>query len=167
MIGIAAIESALELLEEEQAVEEAMVEFAAEQAAFVQYLSHETFDLLTEDERGYLQYLVLVMWTSVKTECGNLQPLRGDIIERWEEQCWTWLEATVGKPMSQRLDLFFEEIDQEELLAFAEDSLVDPDADTDGSGEDVALFASGPSRELGLVALATFVGCIDELLNEV
>ena len=153
MISEAAIETALARLTDESAVEEAMVEFATAQGPYVQYLRTDTFALLTEEERDYLQYLALVVYGAVTRERERVPKLRGEDIETWEERCWGWLEASVGKPMSKRLDAFFEHIDEEELLAFAEDSLVDPEPE-EGTG----LFASGPSRELGVVALSVLVG---------
>ena len=155
MTSESAIEAALSRLTDEAAVEEAMVAFATEQAPFVQYLRTDTFSLLTEDERDYLQYLALVVYAAVADERERVPTLRGEAIEEWEERCWGWLEASVGKPMSARLDAFFDNIDEEELLAFAEDSLVDPEPEEQ---PEAALFASGPSRELGIVALAVLIG---------
>ena len=155
MISEAVIDASLARLTDEAAVEEAMVELATAQGPYVQYLRTETFSLLTEDERDYLQYLALVLYGAIAAQTERVPQLRGEDIERWEEQSWEWLEKSVGKPMSTRLDPFFEAIDEEELLAFAEDSLVDPEP---GEGQGEGLFATGPSRELGLVALAVLVG---------
>ena len=158
MIPESALDAALARLASEAAVEEAMIAFASEQAPYVQYLNTDTFALLSGDERDYLQYLALVIHAAVASVAERVPRLGGEAIETWEERCWGWLEASVGKPTTQRLDPFFEHIHQEELLAFAEDSLVDPDPEE----EDGALFASGPSRELGIVALAVLVGGLDE-----
>ena len=155
MIPESAIEAALARLTDEAAVEEAMITFATEQGPYVQYLRTDTFALLTEAERDYLQYLALVIYGAVGQATERVPKLRGETIEAWEERCWGWLEASVGKPMPQRLDAFFANVDEEELLAFAEDSLVDPEPD---DPDEAALFASGPSRELGVVALATLIG---------
>lgn len=157
MISEAAIDAALAQLADEAAVEEAMIEFATAQGPYVQYLRTDTFALLTDDERDYLQYLALVIYAAIGAEARATRALRGERIEAWEELCWTWLESSVGKPMSLRLDAFFAAIEEEELLAFAEDSLVDPEPD-DGDGGVAGLFASGPSRELGIVALAVLIG---------
>ena len=155
MIPEAAIDAALARLTDEAAVEEAMIELATSQGPFVQYLRTDTFALLTEDERDYLQYLALVLYSAIASQLERVPKLRGEDIERREEQCWEWLEKSVGKPMSKRLDPFFASIDEEELLAFAEDSLVDPEPE---EGEEASLFKTGPSRELGVVALAVLVG---------
>ena len=165
MIAEATIEQSLLKLDDEAAIEAAMLEFVSEQVTFTQYLRTDTFELLTEGERDYLQYLALVIYGAVRAEHSSIPTLDGDAIETWEERCWAWLEPTVGKPMAQRLDVVFENIDQEELLAFAEDSLVDPDRDD--SGEEASdLFETGPSRELGMVALVTLIGALDEVLPQ-
>ncbi len=162
MIPESSIEQSLLRLDDEAAVEAAMLEFVTEQPTFTQYLRTDTFELLSEAERDYLQYLALVIYGAVRAEHSSLPTLDGEAIEEWEEKVWAWLEPTVGKPMAQRLDVVFESIDQEELLAFAEDSLVDPDRD---EGDDEAeLFATGPSRELGVVAMVVLVGALDEVL---
>ena len=168
MIPVTAIEHSLDYLTTEARLEEAMLAFAQEQTAFLQYLQTESFELLTQDERDYLQYLLLVMYGATTWAPENdekdrpkLAMISGEDIEKWDERCWEWMQGTVGKPMATRLDQFFENIDQEELLAFAEDSLVDSDEE----GEGANLFVSGPSRELGFVALAVFVGGIDEQMQ--
>jgi len=165
VIPVKAIEQSLDQLTTESALEEAMIAFAQEQTAFLQYLQTESFELLTQDERDYLQYLLLVIYgattwapESAEKDRPKLAMVSGEDIERWDEKCWEWMQATVGKPMAKRLDQFFEQIDQEELLAFAEDSLVDSEEE----GEGANLFVSGPSRELGFVALAVFIGGLDE-----
>ena len=165
MISVEAIEQSLDQLTTETALEEAMLTFAQEQTAFLQYLQTESFELLTQDERDYLQFLLLVIYgattppaESAEKDRPKLAMVTGEDIEGWDEKCWEWMQATVGKPMATRLDKFFNEIEQEELLAFAEDSLVDSDEE----GEGANLFISGPSRELGFVALAVFIGGLDE-----
>ncbi len=161
MVAVDTLESSLAKLTDEAAVEVAMVEFAHEQTPFVQYLLGEGFELLTEDERSYLQYLALVMYDAVRTEAGGtVATASGTTIEEWDERCWQWMQETVGKPMHERLDVFFDNINEEELLAFAEDSLIDPDADE--ADDDLAVFQSGASREMGFVALAVLAGVLRE-----
>jgi len=168
VIPVEAIEQSLDHLTTEPALEEAMLTFAQEQTAFLQYQQTESFELLTQDERDYLQYLLLVIYGAMtppaehaEKDRPKLAMLSGEHIEHWDEKCWEWMQATVGKPMATRLDKFFDAIDQEELLAFAEDSLVDSEEE----GEGANLFVSGPSRELGFVALAVFIGGLDEQLQ--
>ncbi len=161
MIPQTAIEDALDALDDEGAVEEAILEFAQVQTPYLQYLQTEGFELLSGDERDYLQYLALVIYAAVVDEEEHVRTLRGEQIETWDERCWEWMQEGSNRSMSQRFDTFFERIDEEELLAFVEDSLVDPEPD-DVEGADAPLFDSAENRELGFVALATLVGGLHE-----
>ena len=163
MISQDAVDGALAALDSEAAVEEAILHFATSQTPFLQYLRTDSFELLSADERDYLQYLALVIHAAAERELGRVPELSGALIEGWDERCWEWLQATVGKPMTARLDRFFAEINQEELLAFAEDSLAAAGEDAADGDADPELFASGASRELGFVALATLTGGLDEV----
>ena len=170
MIPADAIDRALARLDNETEVERAMVAFATEQPAFLQYLRTEAFDLLSQDERDYLQYLVLVLAEAVRDHTGAVPALRAERLEHLDELCWGWMQDGVNKPMRERLDVFFEHIDEEEMLAFAEDSLVDPDrddaADNSDGPREAQLFATGASRELGLVTLALYTAATYEALAE-
>jgi len=139
-----------------------MLAFATEQTPFLQYLQTDTFELLSAEERDYLQYLALVVFEAFRQNASAKQPeLTGQRIESLEEQHWDWMQATVGKPMRDRLDIFYDKIDEEELLAFAEDSLIDPDQQSSEAIDDeleAVLFDSGASRELALVALSILIG---------
>ena len=152
------IDAALAALDDEAAVERAFVQFAAEQAPYLQYLRTDGFAILSEDERDYLQYLGLVLYEAVAGHRGRRPAtLAGEALEEWDERCWTWMQDTVGRPIRQRLDAFFDGIDEEELLAFAEDSLVDADPEDEAAAE---LFASATSREVGLVGLGVLIGAL-------
>lgn len=164
MIPESALETALARLSTESAVEVAAVAFARAQTPYLQYLRTEGFDLLSDAERDYLLYLALVVYDAAVEHLGPaaIPTLAGEAIESWDERCWGWMESASNKPMRERLDAFFDAIDQEELLAFAEDSLVDPERDErDAEAE---LFANAGSRELGLVALGSLIGALDEAL---
>lgn len=162
MIPQSAIEAALVHLDDEEAVTDAMVAFAKAQTPYLQYLQTEGFELLGAEERDYLQYLALVVHAAVAAETGGAVPtLDGERLEAWDERCWTWLEEAGNRPFANRLDTFFARIDEEEMLAFAEDSLVDPDPE---AGDEPALFTTAVSRELAFVALAVLVGALHEAL---
>ena len=166
------VEQALEAASEQERVEALMMEFATEQTPAVQYFYTDGFSLLTEAEREYLQYLGLVVYTAAKRTYGQMPELAAEDLERWDELAWTWMQDSVGKPWAQRLDIFFSEIDEEELLAFAEDALHAPDDkddnhESDGEESDEQLlFDSSPSRELAFVGLAVLIGALHEASAE-
>ena len=167
MVAAQAVEQSLAYLSDEPAVEAAMLAFAQEQTPYLQYLRTDGFALLTPDERDYLQYLALVLHVAATRSSEHAVPtVSGERIEHWDEQCWSWMQANVGRPMAERLTVFFDNVDQEELLAFAEDSLVDPDRDEEAAdaADGQHLLTSGASRELAFVALAVLVAGLDEVL---
>ena len=102
------------------------VEYLSErQPELVGYLFSEDFDLLTEDERGYMLYLTLVLYQSVETQNGNVPPINASDLENAEENNWTLLENITEKRFRERITVFFEKTQQEDLLAFIEDALTD------------------------------------------
>ena len=165
MIPERALDAALARLADADAVEAAAVAFARAQTPYLQYLRTDGFALLAEGERDYLLYLALVIHAAAVETHGpaGVPTVGGEALEAWDERCWGWMEAASKRPLRDRLDAFFAAVDQEELLAFAEDSLVEPDRD-DADGEGAGLFAGAASRELGLVALGTLIGALDEAL---
>lgn len=168
MVSEQAIEQSLEALTAAEAVEQGMLTFASEQVPYLQYLRTDSFDLLTDDERDYLLYLGLVIYRAARSEApqGAPRAIPGERIEEWDERCWEWMQATVGKPMTERLTVFFDNIDQEELLAFAEDSLTPVEEDAPaGDAEELKLFDTGASRELAFVALAVLVAGLDAVIG--
>lgn len=102
------------------------VEYLSErQPELVGYLFSEDFDLLTEDERGYMLYLTLVLYQSVETQNGNVPPINASDLENAEENNWALLENITEKRFRERITVFFEKTQQEDLLAFIEDALTD------------------------------------------
>ena len=162
MIALKTLDDTLAQLDDEASVETAMVAFARQQTPFLQYLRTDGFDLLTDDERDYLLYLALVVYRAFAAESPEAEPpvVSGEDLESLDERAWTWMEAGANQPLHKRLDAFFDNVDQEELLAFAEDSLIDPDRDDD-SDTGAALFTSAASRELGLVGLCVLIMGLD------
>jgi hypothetical protein len=77
-------------------------------------------------------------------------------LEEIEEGNWTQLNDAVGKNFRQKLDGFFEDYPQEDLLAFVEDSLV-----ISKEGEESDDFEiSKEGREPIFVALKTIIDCL-------
>jgi len=152
---IDAIIDALEEYSDEQ-YEQQMSAFQAAQPVLFAWLFSEEFELLTEDEKGYLQYLALIAWKSVEQVNGPLDPVSEAEIGEAEEINYAVLEASTAKKFRDRLDPFFENTSQEDLLAFAEDAVLDSEDDPDS-------IVSKEGREPIFVALKTIV---DVLLDE-
>lgn len=127
-----------------------MKQFADAQPVLFAYLfNEENFHLLTEDEHGYLQYLALIAWMANTRVNGPAEPVSEEMIGDAEERNYAVLEAAEGKNFRARLDAFFENTPQEDLLAFAEEAVLD-----DEDGDDLV---TKEGREPIFVAVKTVI----------
>jgi hypothetical protein len=128
---IDAIIDELDAISDDQ-YEERMEAFAKAQPVIIAYLfDEENLHLLTEDERGFLQYLILIVWASIERVNGPGEPVSEDQIGEAEEKNYAVLEASTGKTFRDRVDPFFEGYSQEDLLAFIEEALLEDEGDPD------------------------------------
>ena len=139
----------LEAFSDEQ-YERQMEAFSEAQPMIFVWLFSEEFELLTDDEKGYLQYLALIAWKSIETVNGPLDAVSEDEIGEAEENNYELLEASTAKKFRDRLDTFFEGSDQEDLLAFAEEAVLESEDDPDS-------LVSKEGREPIFIALKTIV----------
>jgi hypothetical protein len=101
---------------------------SAQQPALMHYVLSEDFELLTQDERDLMLYVVLVLCESVEKETGqNLPPLSKKAFETQEERNWELLDNVTAKRFRDRMTVFFNDTPQEDMLAFVEDTLVEDD----------------------------------------
>ncbi len=141
---------ALDNLSDEQ-YEKEMADFAADQPVIIAWLFSEQFDLLSEDEKGYLQYLALIVWKSVVQVNGEaLGAVSEDEIGEAEEKNYEILEESTAKKFRDRLNPFFEGTAQEDLLAFAEEAVLEDEDDPES-------LVSKEGREPIFIALKTMV----------
>lgn len=147
-IGEDTINTLIEELEgAENELEDRIEELKDEQPIVLAYITSEQFDMLNDEERDYLIYLVKVVFHSIAAKVEELPELSEMQIGSIEEQNWERMEAAKGKTFRDRLNGFFENYEQEDLLAFVEDSLV----------EDEDSFITTEGRELIFVALKTLI----------
>jgi GTPase Era involved in 16S rRNA processing len=147
------IESVIDAIEESEETPEMQIEqLEKEQPMLLAYLANEQFDTLTEEERSYLFYLTWVIYQSAKTseQVKVLPMITEEALGEAEEDNWeTYLDNT-SKDFRRRLDPFFEATEQEDLLAFLEDALIDDD--------DATITEVG--RDLLFIGLKTVMDCI-------
>jgi hypothetical protein len=140
---------ALEAFSDEQ-YEKQMEVFAEAQPVIFAWLFSEEFELLNEDENGYLQYLALIAWKSIETVNGPIPAVSEDEIGEAEENNYELLEGSSAKKFRDRLDPFFEGSAQEDLLAFAEEAVLESEDDPDS-------LVTKEAREPIFIALKTIV----------
>jgi hypothetical protein len=128
---IDAIIEELDTLSDEQ-YEKRVDKFAEAQPVLIAYLFNEdNFHLLTEEEKGFLQYLALIAYEAVERTLGNRPQVSEDEIGEAEEKNYEILENSTAKKFRDRLDTFFEGYKQEELLAFAEEAVMEDEEEED------------------------------------
>lgn len=147
---IDAVIDELETLNDEQ-YESRMEDFSNAQPVLVSYLFHEeNFHLLTDEERGYLQYLSLIAWMANTRVNGPGEPVSEEQIGQAEEQNYALLEGVREQGFRERLNVFFENTPQEDLLAFAEEAVLEDEDDPDA-------FVTKEGREVIFLTVKTVV----------
>lgn len=112
----------------EEAWLEVLEDFGKAQPAVLAYIFSEDLELLTTEEREYAIYLTIVMWRAIiETIEDELPPVTAEAISEAEEKNWELLETSTARRFRERLDVFFEGFEQEDLLAYIEDALTDDD----------------------------------------
>jgi hypothetical protein len=101
--------------------------FTQKYPVLIEYWGAEDFSLLTDDERELMLYLMLILSKAVEQARGKITPLSNLAIENAEERNWERLDGVTAKRFRERMDIFFENYEQEDLLAFVEDNLVEDD----------------------------------------
>ncbi len=124
------IEKAAEKLGSDEAVFSASLEkFNDSQAEILAYFFSEDTHAFTNPEREWMLFLLLVILEATEPFYEE-QDISEQLVLLTEEKNWELLQAAKGKTFRDRLDIFFEDYPQEDLLAFIEDSVTD---DEDGN----------------------------------
>ncbi len=106
-------------------------ELDEDQPMILAYILSDNFKLLTDEEKQYLLYLTLVIWKAIKQSGEKTTFVTEEEIGKHEEANWELIQASTAKRFRDKLDLFFEDYPQEDLLAFVEDALADEESDDD------------------------------------
>lgn len=118
-------------LDKEDAYEKAIEEMANEQPAIVALALSEDFQVFSEEERDFFLYLALIMWKAA-CKVGKPAIATPEDIEAAEERNWAILEQSSGTTFHDRLDPFFDNPLQEDLLAFIEDAVSEDEDGEEG-----------------------------------
>ena len=87
-------------------------------------LTDENLDVLKEEEYDLLWFIIVVIYGAIKEGINSELPvLSKEIYQNWEESNWKIWNETKVKDFRGKLNPFFEDYPQEDLLAFVEDSL--------------------------------------------
>lgn len=125
--------------------------FSSAQPYLADYLSGEDTAAFIPAEQELLYFAVFVIYGSIEEHYGTPGVVKGDDIAALEEDNFVRLQEQQSRGFRARLDVFFQETEEEDLLAFIEDMLT-PDEESVVTKE---------GREPLFVILKT---CMDALL---
>ena len=102
-------------------------ELAAEQPAIIAMLYSTDLKTLTDEETDLLFFIVAVLYESIKAKNGQLAQVEPEQMEVADDRNWGTMMSAGNGNFRERITPFFKEYLQEDLLAFAEDALLDDD----------------------------------------
>lgn len=124
-----------------------IADFADSQPELMDYLTNDDVEAFTLPERELLLFAALTIFQSVEEERAGLKTVTGDAIAAAEELNYERISTSKAPTFRDRLTPFFEDSDQEDLLAFVEDITV-------AEGDDEI---SAEAREPFFVTLKTVI----------
>ncbi|GJM31058.1 MAG: hypothetical protein DHS20C18_00590 [Saprospiraceae bacterium] len=136
--------------EDGAAYEKAVEALQQHQPILLGYLFSENFEAFTQEEREFMLYLLLVIWYSYEKVHGTIPVITEALLEEADEKNWTLINEVRGGRFRDRLDVFFDQTTQEDLLAFVEDALAED--------EDQLVTAEG--REAIFITLKSIIDCL-------
>jgi hypothetical protein len=114
------------------------------------FLLSESFDLLTDLEKEEMFYIALVLLQAAKLGGITSPELNEELMEIIEEENWEKIVDSTDNAFHHRINVFFDNYPQEDMLAFVEDMLV----------EDEDSIATKEGREPMFIALKTVIDAI-------
>lgn len=94
-----------------------------DQPAIINWLFSESFDILNAEEKQYFLFLSLVIIVAITEEVALEHTINPKTIEEGEEANWTVFSSQSAKAFREKINVFFDDYPQEDLLAFVEDAL--------------------------------------------
>ena len=151
MIKEQAIEDAIEYLNDAENNYGELVEtIKIQQPLILSYLFIEDFRLFTQEERDFMLFMVLVIWKAIKSTGKELALVTEEQLSKAEELNWEKMQASSGKNFRDKLDVFFDQYPQEDLLAFVEDAITDEEEE----------FITKEGRESIFVSMKSIIDCL-------
>ena len=105
--------------------EQCILDLEAQQPTVVAYLFSDNMRVLRQSEKEYMLYILTVIWQTLHKQGLSIPILNEQHLANAEENNWTLVQGVKAKRFRDRLDVFFEDYFQEDLLAFIEDSLAE------------------------------------------
>ena len=123
-----------------------------QQPILLSYLWNEDFKVFTPKERDFMLFLLLVIWKSIQPYADELETITEKKLADTEEGNWEKIQSTKTKNFREKLDVFFENYNQEDLLAFLEDTISDEEEE----------MITKDGRESIFVAMKSILDCLTQ-----
>ncbi len=118
--------------------ETSLNELMDSQPALLAFLTQESSEVLTEEEKDIAWYLILIIIRACQDEDNTISELDDNFLSENEETNWEVYQETPKGSFRDRITALFENYEQEDLLAFVEDSLeTDEDSPVTNVGREV------------------------------
>ena len=129
MISESVIEEVIKHYEnDEKAYVEALAGIMETQPALLAFIGQESIDILLEEEKDILWYIVMIIYSAIEKSEYTISQLSDTLLSENEEKNWTLFQEQPKGTFRERVTVFFDGYNQEDLLAFVEDSLEMDDA---------------------------------------
>ena len=141
---------------EESNFEKELGSFQKNQPMLYSYLLDDQFELLNEDEYLIFWFASMVIVKSFEAK-GSIAPISDTLLfEEIESANWALLENSKPLAFNNKIDVFFEKTNHEDLLAFVEDRLADDDEMQVGSA----------AREIIFISLVSIIDLLDSVTSK-
>lgn len=144
MITEAQIDKAIEYFNDDPTLVLTKIkELAQEQPYLNPFIFQDSYSVLTKDEQEYLLYIILILYQSIKGKQEYLETMSPDDLQEAEEANWAIWEDEKASGIQEKNTVLFENTEQEELLAFVEDMVLDDEDDEESElskvGQEIAM----------------------------
>ena len=114
-----------------------------DQPALLAFLNQESTDILKEEEKDILWYITLIMYDSIVQSGIDIFKVSDSALGENEEKNWSILQEQTRGSFRERVTPFFTDYQEEDLLAFVEDTLeVEDDSPITNVGREVIFISS-------------------------
>ena len=109
--------------------------------------------MFTQKENEYILYLILVIWKALGLSGERVPDVTELQLSQAEGHNWERLQGVKAKGFHERLNVFFDNYPQEDLLAFVEDALAEEE-------EEEMPLVTKEGREAIFVSLKSAIDCL-------
>jgi len=123
--------------------EQEVIDLFEQYPQLLSYLTQESNEILIEEERDILWYIIFVIYKSTIKSGVEIRQISHKTLMEKEEANWVLFQEQKVKSFRDKISIFFENYPQEDLLAFVEDTLeTDDESPITNIGREVIFISS-------------------------